>query len=90
MRLEQELLTIPLNFFKLDSDFVSIDQDEISKMFFMLEKKIKTNDSYSKCVMTPYACLDFRTNLSEDGLYLESADDDEDADLMAQAAYDLS
>ena len=90
MRLEQELLTIPLNFFKIDSDFVSLDSEEISKMFFMLEKKIKTNDSYSKCVMIPYACLDFKTNLSENGLYIENQDDDDDDNFLIEAANEYS
>lgn len=71
LRLNLEVLEIPLNFFKITNDFRSQENDEITDNFDKVE--VKTKDSKIG-VMLPYALIDFSTNVRGNGIHIENED----------------
>lgn len=72
LRLNLEVLEIPLNFFMIRNDFRSQDNDEIAQHFDGVEGK--TKDS-TVGVVLPYALIDFNTNVRGNGIFIEESED---------------
>lgn len=68
LRLNLEVLEIPLNFFMIANDFRSQDNDEIAYRFEKTNNRIKDSKIG---VMLPYALIDFSANVKGNGIFIE-------------------
>lgn len=72
LRLNLEVLEIPLNFLMIANDFRSQDNDEIAYKFEKTMTKVKDSKIG---VMLPYALIDFNLNVRGNGILIENEDD---------------
>lgn len=75
LRLNLEVLEIPLNFLRLGEEFRSQDPDEIAFKFEKVEDRIKRSKIG---VMLPYAIVDFDKNVRGNGFAVEEPPEDDD------------